>query len=112
MKTSEIEKIRNICKRNDFSYSVSDDFHTFETYTTYGQDWLCEITAEDMDELMERMYDFLDTYDEDYEASLWIGEDGHGKNGAPYHIEDIVADMMDGWHKLDNIYKELKNIDK
>ncbi len=27
-----------------------------------------------------------DGFDPDYEASLWIGPDGHGANGAPYHI--------------------------
>ena len=26
-----------------------------------------------------------DGFDPDYETSLWIGPDGHGANGAPYH---------------------------
>ena len=34
-----------------------------------------------------------DGFDPDYEASLWIGPDGHGANGAPYHIRDILDDM-------------------
>ena len=34
-----------------------------------------------------------DGFDPDYEASLWIGPDGHGANCAPYHIRDILDDM-------------------
>ena len=34
-----------------------------------------------------------DGFDPDYETSLWIGPDGHGANGAPYHIRDILDDM-------------------
>lgn len=36
---------------------------------------------------------YYEAYDPDYEAYPWIGPDGHGKNGAPYHIKDIVCDM-------------------
>ena len=39
---------------------------------------------------MKRYYE---DFDPDYEAYLWIGDDGHGRNGAPYHIKDIVSDM-------------------
>ena len=45
----------------------------------------------------ETLIDAIDSYfksfDVDYEAYLWIGEGGHGKRGAPYHIKDIVEDM-------------------
>lgn len=37
--------------------------------------------------------DLYGNYDVDYETSLWIGPDGHGKDGAPHHIIDIVKDM-------------------
>lgn len=110
----KIKKIQTVCSKNDFKCTVSKEktgyFFTFETWTNYGQDWVFECEASDIDELLNNMYDYLDNYDEDYEASLWIGEDGHGRDGAPYHITDIVADMMDGWHKLDGLYSELKKI--
>ena len=36
-------------------------------------------------------------YDPDYETYLWKSSDGHGINGAPYHIRDILAehDLID-----------------
>lgn len=37
--------------------------------------------------------DEYEAYDADYETSLWIDDDGHGHNGAPHHIRDILAEM-------------------
>ena len=37
---------------------------------------------------------YLKNFDVDYETSIWIGEDGHGKNGAPYHIKDILDECI------------------
>lgn len=39
---------------------------------------------------------------------LWIGTDGHGKNGAPYHIKDIVSDMEAAEAMIDTLYETLK----
>lgn len=46
--------------------------------------------------------------DPDYEAYLWIGTDGHGKNGAPYHIKDIVSDMEAAEAMINTLYETLK----
>ena len=52
-----------------------------------------EMSGNDVKSFIHNLYECYDSYDPDYEAYLWIGEDGHGKNGAPYHIKDIVEDM-------------------
>jgi len=44
-----------------------------------------------------------DNFDIDYETSIWIGEDGHGKNGAPYHISDILETMKDVKNDLNTV---------
>ena len=46
---------------------------------------------------MKRYYE---DFDPDYEAYLWIGDDGHGRNGAPYHIKDIVSDMEEAEEQI------------
>lgn len=33
-------------------------------------------------------------YDASQEAYLWLGPDGHGKNGAPYDMKDVYDDMV------------------
>lgn len=43
--------------------------------------------------LIESINDYYEGYDPDEETMLWVGSDGHGKNGAQYRLTDIVKDM-------------------
>lgn len=43
--------------------------------------------------VVDAFQELYDGYDVDYETSLWIGPDGHGKNGAPYHIRTILKNF-------------------
>lgn len=61
--------------------------------------------------LIKDVYDYWQSYDPDYEATLWIGQDGHGQNGAPYHISDIVHDMEECDNRLEELYDTLSEID-
>ena len=78
-------------------YSVYDDdsgYVEISKYSTAGQDWSTDIAlGEDINEFANNIYSAYESYDPEYEASFWIGDDGHGKNGAPYHIKDIIEDM-------------------
>ena len=47
-------------------------------------------------------------FDPDYEAYLWIGDDGHGRNGAPYHIKDIVSDMEEAEEQIYELLQALE----
>lgn len=67
----------------------------FQQYTPHGQDFSfsVEMKGNDTDSLLQEVETYYEDFDPDYEAYLWIGTDGHGKNGAPYRIKDIVSDM-------------------
>ena len=84
---------------NGNSYSCD-----IQKYSPAGQD--CNFTldmekdnpasaAKALDELYEH-------YDPDEETMLWIGPDGHGKNGAPYHMSDVLNDMKAVEKDLEN----------
>ena len=83
----------------------------FSKFTPQGQDF--SFTADtfdnDPDVLLENIFDYYQDYDPDYEAYLWIGEDGHGQNGAPYHIADIVADMNAAEDMVYQLHTALSN---
>ena len=57
------------------------------------------------------MWEYYECFDPDEEAYLWIGEDGHGRNGAPYHIRDIVADMEDAESMVLDLLAALEETD-
>lgn len=67
----------------------------FQQYTPKGQDFNVSVEMKDgdFDRFLCELENFYEGFDPDYETYLWIGNDGHGKNGAPYHIKDIVTDM-------------------
>lgn len=85
----------------------------FNTNTPYGQDfWMtCYLKNEDPRTLIESVYDYWQDYDPDYEATLWIGPDGHGHNGAPYRITDIVHDMEAAEKRIEELYDALNRLD-
>ena len=89
------QNLIDLLKEED--YSVYDDdsgYVRISKYSTAGQDWSTDIAlGEDINEFADNIYSAYESYDPEYEASFWIGDDGHGKNGAPYHIKDIIDDM-------------------
>lgn len=82
----------------------------FRQYTPEGQDFgfSVEMRDNDPDSFLQEMEKYYEAYDPDYEAYLWIGTDGHGKHGAPYHIKDIVSDMEAAEAMIDTLYETLK----
>lgn len=59
--------------------------------------------------IVDAFRDVHDAYDADYETFLWIGDDGHGRNGAPYHIRDILADMEAFDAFLEKVIRDLED---
>lgn len=69
--------------------SVNIEFTT-RKYTDMDVSIELELVFQNPGSISSNLKDYIENYDVDYEAYLWIGEDGHGQNGAPYHIKDIV----------------------
>lgn len=96
-----------------WSYNVSDTPNErgevcveLEKYSPQGQDFIATIWFEDENEhnFIKALREYWQDFDPDEEACKWIGEDGHGKNGAPYSIRDILDDMEDCKSMLRELY--------
>lgn len=85
----------------------------FSQYTKAGQDFnfSAEMRYADPDTLIKSVREYYENYDPDEEAYLWIGDDGHGKNGAPYRISDIVADMEDAESMVGTLLEAFEGLD-
>ena len=85
----------------------------FSQYTEAGQDFnfSAEMRYADPDTLIKSVREYYENYDPDEEAYLWIGDDGHGKNGAPYRISDIVADMEDAESMVGTLLEAFEGLD-
>lgn len=89
----------------------TDIFFEFEKFTPKGQDFIFSVDTRNnsLGLLIDNILEYYQNYDPDYEAYLWIGPDGHGKNGAPYHIADIVEDMEAAAEMVYQLYDALCN---
>ena len=89
------KKLTTMIENADFSIVYEDDnIIDFGKYSTAGQDFHFNIDTENnLDYFLMNILSSYQDFDVSYETSLWIGSDGHGKNGAPYEINDIYEDM-------------------
>ena len=82
----------------------------FAKYTSYGQDFnfSVELEDDDMEAFIDNIHEYYENFDVDEEAYIWIGSDGHGKNGAPYHIADIVKDTEEAEVMMADLYEAFR----
>lgn len=116
MDTQEtVRKVTEIAQGKGWSVNVDDKKQSgirfeFQRYTNHGQDFSfsAEMQHEDIHTLIYEVEQYFEGFDPDYEAYIWIGDDGHGKCGAPYHIKDIVSDMEEAEMQLHDLLKALE----
>ncbi len=84
----------------------------FQRYTKFGQDFCFDIPFKhnDLYSLAENVLSYYESYDPETETYFWLDTSGHGRNGAPYHIKDILADMEEIEEKLYELYCTIKTI--
>lgn len=97
-----VDKVTAIAENDDWSvYNHDDEYNTVDLYiskySSMGQDFgfYIECKTGATDEFIKAVEDYYDSYNPDEEAALWIGPDGHGSNGAPYDLSDLLEDMRD-----------------
>ena len=88
----------------DWSYNVDDTPNErgevcveLEKYSPQDQDFIVSIWFETDNEcdFADKLEEYWRGFDPSEEAINWIGPDGHGTNGAPYDLQDIINDMVD-----------------
>lgn len=91
----------------DLGWSVTKDRYDIELqfYTDYGQDFSFSVNRKE--DYVKQVYDYYNSFDPDEEALLWVDDSGHGKNGAPYRLRDIITDMEEVEEKLLELSNEL-----
>lgn len=109
------QKITEIAKILGWSVDFSEPQNgktdvNFAKYTSYGQDFnfSVELEDDDMEAFIDNIHEYYGNFDVDEEAYIWIGSDGHGKNGAPYHIADIVKDMEEAEVMMADLYEAFR----
>lgn len=77
----------------------------FQRYSPAGQDFNMEIEIDDNDpkDFLKSLAYYYENFEPDGEALNWCDGQGHGKNGAPNRLKDIIIDF-------EEIEKEIKEL--
>lgn len=85
---------------------------TFYQYSPAGQDFSFYITLDKDDNICDcaqAVYEYYEAYEPEAETMLWLDSEGHGKNGAPYHMKDLLEDMEACEKMLEDLSIALEN---
>ena len=104
--------LEEIANRLDWNVNYKKEYITLGKYSPAGQDFSIRIDKKNtLEELAEEVWKRYKGYDVSAETYLWLGSDGHGKNGAPYDLGDIYEDRKCCKENLkelhDELYKEI-----
>ena len=104
MKT--IEQITQIAESLGWKVEVDESNITFSRYTTAGQDFSFFVNKNK--DITDEVLDYYEGYDPSEEAILWCDSRGKSKNGAPYQLKDIIADMEEAEEMVGTLYEAIK----
>ena len=90
-----------------FSNTDSRSVLTFTTPLDYDGEF--EIEVESTDQVVRDVENAYLNFDLDEQTYIWLGPDGHGANGAPYHIRDVLRDMEIYNRRLGDLFFSLRN---
>ena len=97
-----IEKLLYKIKENGWNVTERGNYINIGKYSPAGQEFCFDIDVTDFEEenditaadlFIESIHAEYDGYDVSYEAYIWLDDEGHGINGAPYDMKDVYEDM-------------------
>lgn len=110
------QRIEKIANDNDWSARFEEqdgqENIEFEGFTPVGQDLIVNIWDSPFETLADvecALWHYAEDFDPDQEAYLWLGSDGHGINGSPHYMADVLEDMVDAKqmiYDLSDAFKE------
>lgn len=85
----------------------------FYKFTPAGQDFSFTATMHDDDvcSLIEEVENYYNDFDPNEEAYIWLDHSGHGRNGAPYHMRDVLDDMEAAEKMVGELLEALQKIE-
>lgn len=107
----DIRKLIETVENLDWNVTdEGDNQYMFSKFSPAGQDFNTYVEGENAEEIIDSLYEAYTNYDVSEETYLWLDDTGHGKNGAPYEMEDLLNDMKACEQMILDLYNELKDL--
>ena len=89
-----VEVLEPLFAKEGYHIEINNDTVTFYKTAPNGLDFSFEVDiGDDINDFSRNINEAFMDYDVSYETYLWLDNTGHGKNGAPYEMEDVLEDM-------------------
>ena len=106
-------------KIRELGWSIEEYEENYELgiYSPAGKDFSMIVEKDDdIKYFIGNIHKVYTDFDVSYETYLWLDEEGHGTNGAPYDMKDAYEDMKWFEDAIYELYEDLKywldNLDK
>lgn len=93
----------------NWTMAMGGDEVRFTIYPPAGQEFSFSVTINDTDDLEcldQKVLNYYINFDVSYETYIWLDNRGHGANGAPYEMEDVLNDTK--W--IDDALEQLSDV--
>ena len=121
----KFEKIYEIAQSEGWQvdYSYTDEKETmvsfsFQKYSPAGKDFSFEVSVPNEDDEYTLYYNvadaictYFENFDVSYETYIWLDEEGHGKNGAPYDMSDVYKDTESCEKMINDLWRSFYHKD-
>ena len=89
-----VEVLEPLFAKKGYRTEIDGNTITFYKKAPNGLDFSFEVDiGDDINDFSRNINNTFMDYDVSYETYLWLDNTGHGKNGAPYELEDILEDI-------------------
>lgn len=107
-----MKTIQNVINKiEELEWHVQDEgyYYLLSNFSPAGQDFNIQVDKTgEVNDFVENIYMVYENYDVSEETYLWLDNTGHGKNGAPFEMEDVLNDMKWCEHAIWKLYRDLK----
>ena len=96
------DKMRKALEKCGVDVSNTDFGIQITYYTKHGGEEDVDVPESQCDDeaIAEWLSREYENYDVSYETYIWLDNTGHGANGAPHELEDVLADKKEWERKL------------
>ena len=89
-----VEVLEPLFAKEGYRTEIDGNTLTFYKTAPNGLDFSFEVDIGcDIEDFLDIVDNYYQNFDVSYETYLWLDNTGHGKNGAPYELEDILEDI-------------------
>ncbi len=101
------KKLQAAIENEGFSiYQCDESVFDFGKYSPAGMDFhFWADTENDIHYFADNILSLYQDFDVSSETYLWLDQNGHGKNGAPYDMKDVYIDLEYCQKYIDDLYQ-------